>query len=350
MADAPNTLEQLEDALLRPGLPLRTRVRRVVGSVLIDNFFTGASWAGRLVPGSHPRWHRVQVERDIPYTEPSEHPEHRLDVWSPTGARERGEKLPIVLYLHGGGFRILSKDSHWLFGLLFARRGYLVFNVGYRLAPKHPFPAALEDAAKAYAWVVRNAERFGGDPSRIVLAGESAGANLATSVALCTSYRRPEPFAREVFELGVQPKAVLPACGVLQVSDPERFVRERKVGNFIADRLAEVADSYLHGHRKSELSRLELADPLLVLERGERPERPLPPFFATCGTGDVLIDDSHRLERALQRLGVDCEARYYDGELHAFHAFVFLPNARRCWRDTFEFLERRLRPPSAVAS
>src|SRR5690606_5988723 len=124
-------------------------------------------------------------------------PEHRLDVYRP--AHAEGPR-PVVLYVHGGGFRILSKETHWLMGLYFARRGYVVFNIGYRLAPKHPFPAALEDSADALGWVVQNAHRYGGDPTRLVLAGESAGANLVTSLTLACCYRREEPYARRVFD------------------------------------------------------------------------------------------------------------------------------------------------------
>src|SRR5690606_7492163 len=142
--------------------------------------------------------------------------EHRLDVYRP---RDRGRALPIVFYVHGGGFRILSKDTHWLMGLAFARRGYLVFNIGYRLAPEHPFPCAVEDVADAFAWMVDHAEADGGDLSRVVYAGESAGANLVTSLALQTVFEREESFARRVFETGISPKAVVPACGLFQVSD-----------------------------------------------------------------------------------------------------------------------------------
>ena len=81
-------------------------------------------------------------------------PEHLLDIYRST---VHPPPWPVVLYVHGGGFRILSKDTHWLMGLIFARRGYLVFNINYRLAPRHTFPAALQDAAAAYAWVVRHA-------------------------------------------------------------------------------------------------------------------------------------------------------------------------------------------------
>ena len=65
-------------------------------------------------------------------------------------------------------------------------------------------------------------------------------------------------------------------------------------------------------------------------------------FFAFVGTKDPLLDDTRRLAQALTKLGTAHEARYYPGELHAFHALVFLPNARLCWRETFEFLDEVL--------
>ena len=86
----------------------------------------------------------------------------------------------------------------------------------------------------------------------------------------------------------------------------------------------------------------DLADPLLVFERGDRPQRPLPPFFAPVGTLDPIIDDTRRLAAALPKVGATCEARYYELGTHAFHAFLFWSLARRCWRDTFEFLGRHV--------
>lgn len=336
MTSTTENLEKAAGELLRPEVPLRTRIRRALGAAVTDNFFLYAAKASRLLPLSHPRLHNVTVTTDLPYVEGSELPEHRLDVYRP---RQAKGPLPIVLYLHGGGFRILSKDTHWVFGLLFARRGYLVVNVSYRLAPRHPFPAALEDVCRAYEWVVHNAERLGGDVRQLVVAGESAGANLATALAVCTSYRRPEPYARRVYDTGVQPRAVMPACGYLQISDPERFVRAKRISAFVADRLAEVTDAYFHGHRRASAEEVELADPLLILERGACPDRPLPPFFASCGTWDVLKADTRRLKEALDRLRVRCDARFYPGEPHAFHAFAFRANARRWWRDHYAFLD-----------
>ncbi|MBK8995480.1 MAG: alpha/beta hydrolase [Myxococcales bacterium] len=330
----------------RPPQRLPTRLRRNAGAFLVDNFFRGLSRVGKLHPQAKPERHDVEVIRDVPYDDTGM-PEHRLDIYRPGGlSRGELEQVPVVLYVHGGGFRILSKDTHWIMGLAFARRGYLVFNISYRLAPKHPFPAAVRDAAAALDWVRKNAGRYGGDLERLAFAGESAGANLVTSLAMMTSYRRPEPWAARVFDSGVRPRAVVAACGIYHVSDVERFRRRwPHMSGFIHDRLSEVSESYLGDVRRHEPGHLELADPLTVLERGDAPARPLPAFFAPCGTSDPLIDDTQRLSNALGKLGVECEARYYRGELHAFHALVFTPNARRCWGHTYTFLDRHLGTP-----
>jgi acetyl esterase len=310
--------------------------RRAAGAVVVDGFFRGLSRLGALHPMSRPERHGVVVTRDVPYVD-RPGPEHLLDVYQPT--RFPGPR-PIVLYVHGGGFRILSKDTHWLMGLAFARRGYLVFNVGYRLAPRHPFPAALEDVADALAWVVAHAAEWGGDPTRVVLAGESAGANLVSGLTLACCYERSEPYARRVHDLGLRPKATIAACGIFQVSDVGRFARRRPgFPRFLMDRLEEVSHAYLGRDHARHGEAVELADPVCFLERGVSPKRPLPPFFLPVGTKDPLLDDTRRLARALEKLGVVADTRFYPGEIHAFHALVFRESARRCWGHTFEFLD-----------
>ena len=318
--------------MVEPSLVGDLRAR--AGRVLMDATWTALAQTGRL-PMAQPERHGVERLRNLPYLD-SRLEAHTLDVYRP--ARREGP-LPVVLYVHGGGFRILSMDTHWIMSLAYARRGYVVFTINYRLAPAHPFPAAVEDACAALAWVHENAARFGGDPTRLVLAGESAGANLATSLALATSYARPEPWARRVFDLGLRPRAVLPACGILQVSDVGRFARRKRLSSFLTDRLQEVEDAYLPAPAHPER---DLADPVVMLERGEAPARALPPFFAGVGTADALLDDTRRLKAALDRLGVPCAARYYPGEIHAFHAMVWRPNAKAFWRDTYAFLEEHV--------
>jgi acetyl esterase len=139
---------------------------------------------------------------------------------------------------------------------------------------------------------------------------------------------------------------VLPACGILQVTDVDRFGRRKRLSKFLQNRLREVEDAYLGSVLAPGPAR-DLADPLLWLENAEPPPRPLPPFFAGVGTADPLLDDTRRLKAALDRLGVPCEVRYYPREIHAFHAFVWRPNARAFWRETFAFLDRYLPEPPA---
>ncbi|MFT5354976.1 MAG: acetyl esterase [Polyangiales bacterium] len=316
------------------------KARRRAGGALAHGFFSGAARLGQLHPLAKPERHGIVVERDVPYIAGSERPEHRLDIYRPSDTQEL---LPTVLYIHGGGFRILSKETHWIMGLSFAQRGYLVFNVGYRLAPDDPFPAAAQDVAAAFEWLAEHGPAHGADLSRLVIAGESAGANLAAGLALSTTMRRSEPFAQRVFDSGVVPRAVLPACGIFQVSDVNRFAR-RKAGfpQFLADRLQEIERGYLPEPVDAYGSTIDLADPLNWLERGETPDRDIPPFFLPVGTKDPLLDDTRRFAAAIRALGATAEDQYYPGQVHAFHAFAFLAEAKRCWRDTFEFLDRHV--------
>jgi acetyl esterase len=121
------------------------------------------------------------------------------------------------------------------------------------------------------------------------------------------------------------------------VTDVERLARRRKLPGFIFDRLAEVSTTYLAD--VDAATALHMADPLVVLEQGETPHRPLPPFFIPCGTKDPLLDDTRRLGRALAALGVRAEVKIYEGEVHAFHAMVWRARAKQCWADIYRFLD-----------
>lgn len=319
------------------------RLRRQLHNVLGEGFVGGLLRLGRRHPNANPAKHGVQVIRDVEYLRTG-NPRHTLDVYRPAN---RAGALPIVMYMHGGGFSLLSKNTHWLMGLAFARAGYLVFNVDYRLAPQNPYPAAVSDVCAALEWIAANAEAYGGDLSRLVFAGESAGGNLTTALTICCCYRRPEPFAQRAFATGLVPTAVAPACAPLQVTNPGRLNRKRKLPRWVNDILEGMNEAYVGRLHDRAPGELDLADPLHVFERRERPDRPLPGFFVPIGTRDPLLDDTRRLDRALKAMGVECEARYYEGELHAFHALLWRRQARRCWREQLAFLGRALQYPRA---
>jgi acetyl esterase len=302
----------------------------------VDGAFGGLSRVGRLFPRSKPDAHGCERVPDVAYGDAAS-PWRKLDIYRPAETQPGGGR-PAVLYAHGGAFQSLSKETHWLHGLAFARRGYVVFIVDYRLAPRHPFPAALEDVCAAASWLQDNAARWGADAERLVLGGDSAGANLVASLAAVASWRREEPWAREVFDREIRPRAVSAAYGVFQVSDTQRLLRRKRIPWFVAQRLLDVEDCYLAGAQGP----LDLADPLRILESAGPPDRPLPPFFLPVGTADPLLDDTRRLAEALRRRGVEAVDRYYRRELHGFDTLIWRPAARECWVERFQFLARQL--------
>ncbi len=286
-----------------------------------------------LHPRAQPAVHRVERINDLRYGPDSM---HTLDIWRPV---EPGPH-PCVLYVHGGGFRILSKNTHWIMALALSRRGYVVCNINYRLAPVHRFPAALHDSCRAWLWMLDHIEAFGGDPTTSVIAGESAGANLAAGVTLASCERFDGAlWTEEVFARGKVPDAVLASCGMFQVSSPEHLWQHKPhFPSWLQDRVIEVSDGYIPTSADVDTS---LMDPLLWLEaRKDALTRALPPFFLPIGTRDPLLPDTRRMQQALQKLGAKSVATYYPGEVHAFHAFVWRQQARQCWTDTHNFLAR----------
>ena len=309
-------------------LPSPTHLRRRAGGLAVRGLFEGASKLARLHPRADIARHGVRCVRDLAYTS-SGLRAHTLDIYMP----EEDGPHPVIFYVHGGGFRILSKDTHWIMGLIFARQGYVVVNINYRLAPEHRFPVAAQDTSEAWAWMVEHVERFGGDPQRVIVAGESAGANLISGLCISATQQREEPWARRIWETACTPKAALAYCGMLHVSQPERY-RDAGISRFEYERITEVSQGYLG----RTYSHHDLADVLVAFERGYTPQRPMPPFFLPVGSKDPIQEETHRMARALRAMGVDAQARTYEGGLHAFHAFVWTHQSKQCWEDTFDFL------------
>src|SRR5262244_2908712 len=108
----------------------------------------------------------------------------RADVAVPKDTDKQGKGgggHPVVIYLHGGGWSFGSPVSFRKLGMQFAQAGYLTIILDYRLAPEHPFPAALEDTMFAIGWAADNARQWNGDGRRVAIDGDSAGGNLAVS-------------------------------------------------------------------------------------------------------------------------------------------------------------------------
>lgn len=114
----------------------------------------------------------------------------RIRVYRPHTSSDAG---PLVVFAHGGGFVFCDLDSHDEFCRSMAEGvGAVVVSVDYRLAPEYPAPAAHDDVYAALEWATKHAAQYGADPSKIVLAGDSAGGNLAATVAIAARDRSRE--------------------------------------------------------------------------------------------------------------------------------------------------------------
>lgn len=309
-------------------------LRRVLVAKSLDGLFTAGASLGRHLPLYEREHAGLTVLRDLAYAADGGR-DRVLDIYVPPTPGP----WPVALYVHGGSFRILSKDSHWVAGTQLARAGFLTFNISYRRAPRHPFPAALEDVAQAHAWVLAHASEHGGDPTRLVLAGESAGANLVTALALACCLPPATPLARDVFAREHVPLAVLAWCGIHEVSRPERYLTRRELSFVIRDRIETVSRSVLpHGASSASA----LADPLRVLESDMPVSRALPAFHLSVGSRDPIADDTRRLAAALGARRVHFALHEAPGEGHAFQLLLWRRAARDHWAHTGGFLRELL--------
>ncbi len=302
----------------------------------------GAHLASRLIyalPVAHPRLYGVDVDLNVPYRNTGS-AAHTLDVYRPRTA----ERPPAIMYVHGGAFSTLSKDTHRVMALNLAARGYVVFNINYRLGPTHAYPAPLEDAAAALGWVETNAAQHGADPTRIVLAGESAGANLVTALATSAIEPRPEPFARTIYDRNPPIRAVLAIYGLLDLHDIHRFTTHPRLMPWLKAMIVDAGTAYVGRPIRERALDAPLASPLRILAAPPSDlARTPPPFFAAAGTADPLLDDSRRLQTALEGRGGLCRLEIFPGEIHGFNALVWRKAAQDKWRAVSEFLRHHVR-------
>jgi acetyl esterase/lipase len=124
---------------------------------------------------------------NIPYADPA-HERQVLDIYAPDGAKN----LPVVFWIHGGGWQTGDKTSVQLKPRVFAERGFVFVSTNYRLLPHVEMEVLIRDVAKSLGWVHKNIAGHGGDPRRIVVMGHSAGAQLAALLCIDDRYLKAE--------------------------------------------------------------------------------------------------------------------------------------------------------------
>ena len=221
----------------------------------------------------------------------------------PPGAANSSSASPLgmLVYFHGGGHVIGTLDTHdSACRFLATHAGVGVLSVDYRLAPEHPYPAAVDDSIAALAWASENAERLGFDPARIAVGGDSAGGNLAAVVTLAAKAgEAPMP----AFQL-----LIYPVCDYVEKRPSYETFREGFL--LTAAEMDWFRDHYLpdrdaaHEWRASPLQAPNLSG--------------LPPAYVLTAGFDPLRDEAEEYARALTAAGVPTALRRHDGLLHSF--------------------------------
>lgn len=236
---------------------------------------------------------------------------------------------PGLLYLHGGGFVLGSSATHdRLTRELAAAIGARVLSIDYALAPEHPYPAGLDDCVAAARWLAAHGEELGVDPRRLLIGGDSAGANLSAAAIIRLRDAAPRFRAALLIYGGFTygETASVAAWGerdlILSAKVMRWFAR-----HYLGDRAP--GESALAGD--------PCLEPLGADLRG------FPPSVLVAGTLDPLLDDSRLFAAALEKAGVPVEIHVYPDGPHAFVQMAMLDMAADAIRQLAAFARRHVR-------
>ena len=232
----------------------------------------------------------------------------------------------VLLYLHGGGFVFgLSAQHLAMVAELTLQLGIRALLPDYRLAPHHPWPAALEDCLTAYRWLLRH----GYPAQRIVVAGDSAGGNLTITLAMAL---------RDAGEPLPAALACLSPVGDLSSSEErgrtfvDPVLHPRAIRRFNR--------SYIDGHD----ARHPLISPVFGDWHG------LPPLLIHAGENELLREDAERMARAAQQAGAEVELAIYPWMWHVWQLNLELPQARDSLEKIAAFLRQHLEAERATTA
>lgn len=224
--------------------------------------------------------------------------------------------LPVIVYCHGGGWTLGDLDTHDTEARRLAGNcRAVVLSVGYRLAPEHPFPAALEDVVAVLRWAAAHAQDLGGDAARIAVAGDSSGGNLAAAACLWARDHDGPPIVAQ--------------CLIYPVTDvraDDGSWREFGDGmNLDAGDMEWFNDNYV----PQAASRADpYASPLRAPDLSG-----LPPAVVATASHDILRDQGEAYARRLEHAGVAVFARRYEGMVHSFFRYGELSAAAAAAND-----------------
>lgn len=253
---------------------------------------------------------------------------HLLDLYRPKDAKG---KLPVLLNIHGGAWVYGDKKVYAPYCMYLATQGFAVMNASYRLAPKHTFPAPLEDVGAMVEWTVNHAEEYGLDVSNLFFVGDSAGAHLATAY---TAVQLNEAYANSFPGIKVDarfvPKGLLLNCGVFDM-EVEWKKQGRALTPFLTDLLGE----------KPTVESVKQMSPAQFITSD------FPSVHLTTSNGDFLRKHSYRLKEVLEKKSVEVVFKEYGEKKkpqgHVFHLNLKNKVGQECNADQLEFVKQMMK-------
>jgi acetyl esterase len=247
---------------------------------------------------------RVEVRAAINRTLTTGAGQVPVRIYTPAGAH--AAPLPIILYFHGGGFVAGDLDTHdGTSRYLCQNSDAVVVAVDYRRPPEHKFPAAVEDSHATLDWVAEHAGELGGDASRVAVAGDSAGGNLAAVVAQLAKARGGPRIVYQALFYPLLDNTLAHSPSRAQFGGGDFFLSNRDMewfrGHYLED-TAQATDPR--------------ASPLLAEDVSG-----LPPALIIAAECDLLNDEGRVYADRLSRAGVPVEYRCFAGTIHAFMSF-----------------------------
>lgn len=224
-----------------------------------------------------------------------------MRLYAPSKPSDSGKPMPLLIYLHGGGWTFGSINSCSRFcGELAAKGGVLVLALDYRLAPEHPYPAALNDCISAIEFARSHAAEWGGSPDLISVGGDSSGGNLALASQL-----RLQKAGRSLHSLLLfYPVTEAWADG------SESWTKYAKGYGLDADLMDAFNRAYSVGNYRFPLISPASADDTELAK--------LPPTLIIAAERDVLCDQGRRFYERVKKLGVNVSREVFGGTVHLF--------------------------------
>jgi acetyl esterase/lipase len=226
---------------------------------------------------------------------------HKIRIRIYTPKERPSEKLPVIIYYHGGGMMMGSLEQYEpITRRLSQKSGLIVVAVDFRMSPEYKFPAALDDSYAALVWVKGNADSFGGDPEKLVIAGDSGGGLLAAAM---TQQARDQEGPHISYQV-----LIYPAIGTRGNSKSADLFAEGYV--FGRKELEWAYGSWINSPEEMNNVRVQ---PILATDFSG-----LPPAYVASAEYEVMRDDIEEYARLLEAAGVPTIMKRFDGTVHPF--------------------------------